>query len=153
MQLTQLNNPTSRRPLSLVAPLSTSILVALGRFVGACNRADVQEWKPQDHDGEAKNGAQVDGKAAPGQEDAVLVRLAWKENCARCHGMDGAGNTPEGRMNKAANLAQTKASDEELANTITKGRNKMPGFGQALSPKIIQGLVAHIRSLGRGPKR
>ncbi len=66
--------------------------------------------------------------------------------------MDGAGNTPEGRMVKAANLAQSKATDEVMANTIAKGRNKMPSFGNALSPKIVKGLVRHIRSFARGPK-
>lgn len=134
-------------PFVLFAPLA----LPAGSLL-ACNQEEVREWSPQDHDGEAKAG-QVDGVAAPGQEDAVIVKIAWKDNCARCHGMDGKGNTPEGRMAKAPNLLQTKASDEELANTITKGRNKMPGFGASLSPKIIAGLVAHIRSLGRGPKK
>ena len=127
-------------------------LVAVCASAAACNSEPVSEWTPKDHDGEAKAG-QVDGVAAPGEEDAVIVRIAWKDNCARCHGMDGSGNTPEGRMVKAANLAQSKASDEEMINTITKGRNKMPGFGSGLSPKVVEGLVAHIRTLGRGAKK
>lgn len=122
-------------------------------FLVGCNQAsDAPEWTPKDHDGEAKAG-QVDGVAAPGQEDAVVINIAWKENCARCHGMDGSGNTPEGRMVKAANLAQSKASPEEMANTIAKGRNKMPSFGQTLSPKVIEGLARYIQGLGRGPKK
>jgi cytochrome c oxidase cbb3-type subunit 3 len=130
-----------------MAPLCVVLLA------GACNQAgDVRDWTPKDHDGEAKAG-QVDGVAAPGEEDAVVIAIAWKENCSRCHGMDGAGNTPEGRMVKASNLAQSKSSPEDMANTITKGRNKMPSFGQALSPKIIAGLVAHIKRIGRGPKK
>jgi mono/diheme cytochrome c family protein len=122
-------------------------------LLAGCNEgADVREWLPSDHDGEAKAG-QVDGVAAPGQENAVVLNIAYKENCARCHGLDGAGNTPEGRMNKAPNLAQTKLSDAQIANVIAKGRNKMPAFGKALSPDTIEGLVAKVRSFGRGPKK
>ncbi len=113
----------------------------------ACgNSENVQEWKPSDHDGEAKAG-QVDGVAAPGQEDALIVSMAYKQNCAKCHGLDGLGNTPEGRMNRVPDITATKSSDAELAKTITKGRNKMPAFGKALPPKVIQGLVGHVRSL------
>ncbi len=136
--------------LSLVAALAAGGVLALA----GCNQAgDLPEWSPADHDGDAKAG-QVDGVAAPGQEDAVIVSMAWKQSCASCHGPDGKGNTPEGRMNRVPDLTVSKGSDEELAAVIAKGRNKMPAFGNALPPNVVTGLVAHIRSLGgRGPKR
>lgn len=119
-----------------------------------CNPAsDAEEWQPRDHDGEAKAG-QVDGIAAPGQEDAVIVSMAYKQNCARCHGLDGHGATPEGRMNKVPDITASKASDDELLTLIAKGRNKMPAFGEALPPNVLKGLVAYVRGLnGRGPKQ
>lgn len=39
-----------------------------------------------------------------------------------------------------------KASDADLANAITNGRNKMPKFG-SLKPEDVKGLVAYIRTL------
>jgi mono/diheme cytochrome c family protein len=42
-----------------------------------------------------------------------------------------------------------KNSDPELTEVITKGRNKMPAFGQKLKPDQIQQLVAYIRHLGK----
>jgi mono/diheme cytochrome c family protein len=120
--------------------VGTSVLLACG------NPEDVRPWRPEDHDGEAKAG-QVDGVAAPGQEDAIIVSMAWKQNCVKCHGPDGRGNTPEGRMNRVPDITATKATDAELAALITKGRNKMPAFGSALPPKVIDGLVKQVRSL------
>ena len=42
-----------------------------------------------------------------------------------------------------------KQSDADLAAVITKGRNKMPAFGQKLKPEEIQRLVAYIRQFGK----
>jgi mono/diheme cytochrome c family protein len=115
---------------------------------------EVRVWQPGDHDGEAKNAGQVDGVAAPGEEDATLVSMTWKQTCAQCHGMSGRGDGPQGRMLRVADLTATKASDEELANTIRKGRNQMPAFGESLPPHVVDGLVRMIRGFnGRGPKQ
>ena len=40
-----------------------------------------------------------------------------------------------------------KQSDEKLASVIRDGRGRMPAA--ALPPEIIDGLVAHIRTLSR----
>lgn len=37
-----------------------------------------------------------------------------------------------------------RASDQEIAETIRKGRNKMPAFD--LPPQVIDGLVKRIRA-------
>lgn len=39
---------------------------------------------------------------------------------------------------------QTQVTDEQIAEVIRKGRNRMPGF-EALPPQVITGLVARIR--------
>jgi mono/diheme cytochrome c family protein len=74
----------------------------------------------------------------------------FKAKCALCHGEDGSGNTPTGKAQKAKDLRSEetqKKSDAEIAEVITKGRNKMPAFGQKLKPDQIQQLVAYIRQL------
>ena len=124
--------------------------VALFLMLPACEDRDVQTWSPGDHDHADKAG-QV-GTAAPGQEEASLVAVTWRQSCATCHGMGGRGDGPTGRMMKVPDLTrpdfQRGNSDEQIAEIIRKGRNQMPSFG-SLPPKVVDGLVAHVRSLAR----
>lgn len=74
----------------------------------------------------------------------------FKSKCVMCHGEDGSGNTPSGKALKAKDLRleeTQKKSDAEIAEVITKGRGKMPAFGQKLKPEQIQQLVGYIRQL------
>src|SRR5437764_1296203 len=83
------------------------------------------------------------------QNDAAAL---FKSKCVMCHGEDGSGNTPSGKALKAKDLRSEetqKKSDAEITDVITKGRNKMPAFGQKLKPNQIQQLVAYIRHLGK----
>jgi mono/diheme cytochrome c family protein len=76
----------------------------------------------------------------------------FKSKCVMCHGEDGSGNTPSGKALKAKDLRSDevqKNSDAELTEVVTKGRNKMPAFGQKLKSDQIQQLVAYIRHLGK----
>ena len=83
------------------------------------------------------------------QSDSAAL---FKSKCVMCHGEDGSGNTPSGKALKAKDLRSDevqKNSDAELTEVITKGRSKMPAFGQKLKPDQIQQLVAYIRHLGK----
>jgi mono/diheme cytochrome c family protein len=83
------------------------------------------------------------------QSDSAAL---FKSKCALCHGDDGSGATPTGRALKAKDLRSDevqKNSDAELTEVITKGRNKMPAFGQKLKPDQIQQLVAYIRHIAK----
>jgi mono/diheme cytochrome c family protein len=76
----------------------------------------------------------------------------FKAKCAMCHGPDGGGDTPTGKMMKAADLRSAdvqKAPDSEFADAITKGRNKMPAVGKAFKPDEVKGLVAFVRGLAK----
>jgi mono/diheme cytochrome c family protein len=71
--------------------------------------------------------------------------------CATCHGPDGRGND-RGRALGAKDLTSDevqKKDDAALTAVITNGsqNQKMAAFGEALSPALIQDLVAHIRTL------
>ncbi|HSN97854.1 MAG TPA: c-type cytochrome [Candidatus Nanopelagicales bacterium] len=116
----------------------------------ACDPApsDVREWTAEDHDQPARPGAQV--AARPGGEgaDTSLVELAWQRNCFTCHGARGRGDGPQGPMVRAPDLTdpawQDRVKDADIAETIRKGRNKMPPFD--LPAQVIDGLVQRIRA-------
>jgi cytochrome c6 len=76
----------------------------------------------------------------------------YKAKCATCHGADGKGDTPAGKSTKVRSFADpdvVKASDDDLAGIIEKGKAKMPGYGKSMKPDEIKDMVAYIRSLGK----
>lgn len=139
-----------------VARFHSSLLAvgaALGlSALGGCDRAPsgAREWTAADHQS-------VDQPAEPGQRrasedaDQNLVEIAWQQSCASCHGPTGRGDGPEGPMVRAPDLTQAvwqaRVTDEQLAETIRRGRGRMPAFGE-LPDAVVQGLVRRIRMLG-----
>jgi mono/diheme cytochrome c family protein len=84
------------------------------------------------------------------QNDAEKI---YKTNCVLCHAADGSGNSPTGKALGAKDLRSDvvqKQTDSELAQAITQGKGKMPGFGKKLKPEDIQKLVAYIRAMPKG---
>jgi cytochrome c6 len=76
----------------------------------------------------------------------------YKAKCVTCHGADGKGDTPAGKSTKVRSFADpevVKASDDDLAGIIEKGKGKMPGYGKSLKPDEIKDMVAYIRSLAK----
>ncbi len=78
-------------------------------------------------------------------------------NCSNCHGADGRGNTPLGRILKLPDLRSTVVqhiSEAELAGIIAKGaaRGKMPGFEKNLGAEIVQQLASYVREINRQPE-
>jgi cytochrome c6 len=77
----------------------------------------------------------------------------FKAKCAMCHGADGKGDTPVGKINHIKDLTSAdvqKQKDDELIRIITTGKDKMPSFGGKLKPEEMKGLVDYIRTLGKG---
>lgn len=76
----------------------------------------------------------------------------YNARCAICHGVDGRGNTPQGRKVKAKDLrtrAVQNQSNDLLMETVMDGYGKMPGFEKKLSADQIQQVLAYIRELGQ----
>jgi len=76
----------------------------------------------------------------------------YKKNCTPCHGVNGDANTPAGKVLKARDFHSPeiqKASDEELAAVIAKGKNNMPSFEKQLKPNEIMDLVKYIRTFSK----
>jgi cytochrome c6 len=81
------------------------------------------------------------------QESAADTYAA---KCKMCHGADGTGNTPAGKIAKIVSFKDpsiVKASDDELIAVVKNGKNKMPAFAGKLSDDQINSLVAYIRTL------
>jgi cytochrome c6 len=76
----------------------------------------------------------------------------YKTKCAMCHGADGHGDTPTGKKMGAHDFASPevqKQTDAQLAEVVTKGKNKMPSYEKSLKPEQIKSLVAYCRELGK----
>jgi mono/diheme cytochrome c family protein len=72
----------------------------------------------------------------------------FEENCAKCHGMDGKAQTPDGKKLGAEVFASRKWQEkkrpkkEKLINSVTNGHgSKMPAFKDKLTPEQIRSLV------------
>ncbi len=135
-----------------MAPVRRScafLLLSVGLL--ACDRppsATLAEWTPRDHEQKEQTAKQQGkGKSGQGTGDA-LVEATWRNQCMTCHGPIGKGDGPTGPMVKAADLTdpawQAKVTDEQLAQSIRKGKGKMPQFD--LSEPVVKGLIARIRT-------
>jgi len=71
----------------------------------------------------------------------------YKAKCAMCHGADGKG----GKMGTKdfASPEIKSQSDAQLAEAITKGKGKMPAYGEKLKESEIKDLVTYIRGLAK----
>lgn len=88
------------------------------------------------------------GFSAPASEN-------WDNNCAKCHGPDGKGQTKVGKKLKLKDYTdaavQDKMSDADIVKTINEGvtedgKEKMKSFKDVLSADEIKDLVGYIRS-------
>ncbi len=77
----------------------------------------------------------------------------FRNNCARCHGADGAGDTPLGHTYKTPDFTDPNwwrkhsdiTSTASLLSIVSHGKGGMPAFGKKLSRPEIRRLVEHIR--------
>jgi len=78
----------------------------------------------------------------------TLVEVTWRNQCATCHGPLGKGDGPQGALLRAPDLTaadwQNKATDQQIAQVILNGKNRMPKF--ELPRDVVAGLVARIRA-------
>ncbi len=85
----------------------------------------------------------------------------WDNNCAKCHGADGSGNTKMGKKLNVKNYtdaaAQAALKDDEMFTAIkdgvtVDGKEKMKAFKDDLSDAEIKDLVAYIRKFAAPAK-
>jgi mono/diheme cytochrome c family protein len=86
----------------------------------------------------------------------IDYKKIFKNECQKCHGRDGKG-TKRGKKLGARDFTdaewQASVTDEQLINTITNGKKKMPKQGHKLSPAETKALVKYIRYFAPKKKR
>ncbi|MBI2195011.1 MAG: cytochrome c [Planctomycetes bacterium] len=94
--------------------------------------------------GGAQEKAPLPGRAEEG-------KVIFMRRCSLCHGEDGKAETPSGRNLAVQDLTETnwqKATpDEEIAQVVRHGKDKMPAFGRHLSAQDLADLIAFVRTL------
>lgn len=93
--------------------------------------------------------------AAPASADTAAL---WAKNCATCHGADGSGQTPVGKLLKLRDYrdATVQASFDRAsmidatANGVKndQGKDVMKGFASKLSAAEIEALVDFVLAFG-----
>jgi mono/diheme cytochrome c family protein len=87
------------------------------------------------------------------QSKSEHVRDLFRNNCARCHGADGRGDTPLGQTYKSPDFTDPEwwrknssiTSTARLTDIVRRGRGGMPGFGKKLTRTEIRSLVGYVR--------
>jgi mono/diheme cytochrome c family protein len=88
---------------------------------------------------------------------STKVAELYNQNCARCHGNDGTGNTPLGQTFNTPNLTDPEwwkknsniTSTRSLRTIVAKGKAGMPGFAKKLKRSEINLLVDRMRRFRR----
>ena len=90
--------------------------------------------------------------AAPG--DAVMGKAVYEQRCLACHGPQGKGDGPTGKVlvPPAADFtsaASKKKTDAELLKTIENGKpsTAMVAWKGLLSDQDIQNALAYVKTL------
>lgn len=91
-------------------------------------------------------------------KDKKLARL-WKAKCSSCHGMDGKGDTEQGKKSGAGDMTkaewQKARTDDQMKEGILNGvkrekdgkKQEMDGYKEELKPGQVDALIAFIRGL------
>src|SRR5467141_3116809 len=77
----------------------------------------------------------------------------FRNNCARCHGADGRGDTPLGHTYNAPDFSDPEwwqkhsniTNSASLVSIVSHGKGGMPAFDKKLSRTEIRRLVGYVR--------
>jgi len=68
----------------------------------------------------------------------------YKKKCAMCHKADGKGYAAMKTPDFTSKEWQASRTDDQLIETMTKGKAPMPAFEKQLKPEEIQALVTDV---------
>lgn len=86
---------------------------------------------------------------------AADAKEGFEKNCAKCHGLDGKGDTKMGKKLGVKDYSDAKTqaalTDEKAFKAIKEGvkegdKTLMKAFGETFSDAEIKALVTHFRS-------
>ncbi|HMF58330.1 MAG TPA: cytochrome c [Pyrinomonadaceae bacterium] len=81
----------------------------------------------------------------------VNTEELYAQNCARCHGADGQGDTPLGQTYGTPDFTSARwwqehgKSNREMIAIVANGKGGMPAFKRKLNQSEIKALVAYVR--------
>lgn len=119
-----------------IALLCSLIVLSLA-FTG-CGKSSDSGKQPQGGAATTAPTASPAGTAQGGTTTTANAAEIAKQNCVMCHGANLDGN---GAQNKNLTKIGAKLSKEEIATTITNGRNGMPAFKGKLKDNEIAALA------------
>jgi mono/diheme cytochrome c family protein len=76
----------------------------------------------------------------------------FRAKCSVCHGVDGGGQTENGKKLKVPDLRSEKVqslTEEEMLDSVMNGKGYMPPMGKKYSADQLKQVVVYVRSLGR----
>jgi cytochrome c6 len=86
---------------------------------------------------------------------AAPVAENWENHCAKCHGMDGKGQTKAGKKLTVKDYTDAKVQAEMKDDAMIKatadgvtdkaGKEKMKAYKDELSAQEIKELIAYVR--------
>jgi len=80
-----------------------------------------------------------------GGDETHPGKATYEQNCAACHGVDGAGNTALGASQLSDDIWLYGGDLDTIRETLLYGRNgQMPAFGERLDDFQIKLLVAWL---------
>lgn len=85
--------------------------------------------------------------ALPDTTGGVAGRLLYKQNCVRCHGING-----DKCMLSARNLQESTLPLAARVALVQGGYGQMPAFNPRLSPAEVEAVARWSRMLYRKPK-
>lgn len=95
------------------------------------------------------------------QAVAMDAATIYQQNCAKCHGIDGKGQTTVGKKLHVPDMTlpdwQAKYSAVKIRETIENGvqdktgRDIMKAYKEKLSPEEIDALVPYVQKFGLTP--
>jgi mono/diheme cytochrome c family protein len=80
------------------------------------------------------------------------VDSAFRGKCSACHAQDGTGRSSIGKSLKIPDLTSEivqSQSDKQLAEVISKGKGKMPGYAKSFNSVQVNQFVSHIRAFAK----
>ena len=82
-------------------------------------------------------------------EQRAQAKISFKDQCSRCHGSDGKGDTVLGDLLFPPDFTDGKwwkeVTNDRLMQSITNGKDEMPAFGKKLTKPEILALIGYVR--------
>jgi len=76
----------------------------------------------------------------------------FRAKCSVCHGVDGGGQTENGKKLKVPDLRSEKVqnlSDEQMLDSVMNGKGYMPPMGKKYSEDQLKQVIVYVRALVR----